>query len=110
MTALRQRMTEDMQVRNLSLRTQESYLLQVSLFARHFQKSPALLGPEEIRVYQIHLTNAKKLATSSILIAVAALRFLYQVTLKKNSEKEKIRRQIQASDVSSKLITAYCRV
>ena len=55
----------------------------VSLFARHFHKSPALLGPEEIRACQIHLTNEKKLATSSILIAVAALRFLYQVTLKK---------------------------
>ena len=84
MTPLRQRMTEDMQVRNLSPRTQESYLLQVSLFARYFHKSPALLGPEQIRVYQIHLTNEKKLATASILLAVAALRFLYQVTLQRN--------------------------
>ena len=49
MTNLRQRMTEDMQVRNLSPNTQASYLQQVSLFARHFGKSPALLGPEEIR-------------------------------------------------------------
>lgn len=36
MTSLRQRMTEDMQVRNLALNTQASYLQQVSLFARHF--------------------------------------------------------------------------
>src|ERR1700726_1883686 len=83
MTSLRQRMTEDMQVRNLALNTQTSYLQQVSLFARHFQKSPEQLGPEHIRDYQVHLTNEKKLAPGSILIAVAALRFLYKVTLKR---------------------------
>lgn len=83
MTPLRQRMIEDMQVRNLSPRTQETYLLQVSLFARHFGRSPDQLGPEQIRAYQLHLTNQKKLATSSILLAVAALRFLYHVTLQK---------------------------
>ena len=60
MTPLRQRMTEDMQVRNLSPRTQSSYLLQVSLFARHFHKSPELLGPEAIRAYQVFLTNERK--------------------------------------------------
>ena len=56
MTLLRQRMTEDMQIRNLSPHTQSSYLLQVSLFARHFGQSPAHLGPEDIRSYQVHLT------------------------------------------------------
>src|SRR6266478_2205125 len=81
MTSLRQRMTEDLQVRNLSPHTQKSYLEQVSRFARHFSKSPEVLGPEEIRSYQVYLTNEKKLAPGSILIAVAALRFLYKVTL-----------------------------
>jgi len=84
MTSLRQRMTEDMQVRNLALNTQMSYVQQVSLFARHFNKSPELLGPEDIRCYQVYLTNEKKLATGSILIAVSALRFLYNVSLKKD--------------------------
>ena len=83
MTPLRLRMTEDMQVRNLSPRTQSTYLLQVSLFARHFGQSPALLGREQIRNYQLFLTNRKKMAPSSITVAVAALRFLYQVTLKR---------------------------
>jgi integrase/recombinase XerD len=81
MTPLRRRMTEDMQVRNFSPNTQNSYVQQVSLFARHFSKSPEVLGPEEIRSYQVYLTNERKLATSSILIAVSALRFLYKVTL-----------------------------
>jgi integrase/recombinase XerD len=84
MTPLRQRMTEDMQVRNLSPDTQTSYAQQVSLFARYFHRSPEQLGPEEIRAYQVYLTNEKKLAPGSILIAVAALRFLYKVSLKKD--------------------------
>ena len=84
MTSLRQRMTEDMQVRNLALNTQESYLQQVSQFARHFNKSPELLGSEDIRTYQLYLTNERKLATGSIQLAIAALRFLYTVTLKRD--------------------------
>ena len=83
MTSLRQRMLEDMRVRNFSPHTQSTYVLQVSLFARYFHKPPDLLGPEEIRSYQVYLTDGKKLAPSSILIAVAALRFLYKVTLHK---------------------------
>ena len=90
MTSLRQRMMEDMQVRNLSPLTQTCYVQQVSLFARHFSKSPAVLGPEEIRSYQVYLTNEKKLAPASILIAVAALRFLYKVTLHKGWSLEDI--------------------
>jgi len=82
-TPLRQRMAEDMQVRNLALNTQTSYVQQVSLFARHFNKSPELLGPEDIRTYQVYLTNERKLAPSSVLIAVSALRFLYKVSLHK---------------------------
>jgi len=84
MTSLRQRMTEDMQVRNLALNTQTSYVQQVSLFARHFDKSPEQLGPEDLRTYQVYLTNEKKLAPGSVLLAVAALRFLYKVSLKKD--------------------------
>jgi len=83
MTPLRQRMTEDMQVRNFSPHTQATYLHQVARFACHFRQSPEALGPEEIRAYQVYLTVEKRLAPSSILTAVAALRFLYRVTLKR---------------------------
>jgi hypothetical protein len=62
-------MTEDLQVRNLSPNTQRSYLEQVSRFARHFRKSPELLGPEDIRAYQVYLTKEKQLAPGSIVIA-----------------------------------------
>jgi len=84
MTPLRQRMIEDMQVRNLSPHTQDSYVRQVAQFARHFDRSPEELGPVDIRSYQVYLANEKKLAPGSILIAVAALRFVYRVTLQKD--------------------------
>ncbi len=81
MTALRQRMLEDMQIRNLAPATQRAYVEHVSRFARHVGCSPALLGPEEIRAYLVYLTTEKQLAPRTIIVAVAALRFLYTVTL-----------------------------
>src|SRR5271165_1641643 len=56
-------------------------LQQISLFARHFGKPPEILGPADIRVYRLHLSQEKQLSASSILVAVAAIRFLYKVTL-----------------------------
>ena len=83
MTPLRQRMLEDMGIRNLAENTQLSYLQQVSRYARHFDRSPEELGPEQVRTYQVHLTKTCKLAPGSVSIATAALRFLYKVTLKR---------------------------
>ena len=79
---LRERMIEDMMVRNFAANTQVSYLRQVSLFARHFDKSPEQLGPEEIRAYQIYLAEERKVAVGTRIVAVSALRFLYAVTLR----------------------------
>jgi integrase/recombinase XerD len=79
---------------------QDSYIQQVSLFARYFNKPPELLGPEQIRAYQVYLTNERKLATGSILIAIAALRFLYKITLKRNWSLEEV---IPASKKPQKL-------
>ena len=90
MTPLRHRMIEDMRIRNLGPNTQRSYVEQVSRFARHFGKSPELLGPADIRTYQLHLIQERKLAASSVLVAVAAIRFLYKVTLKRNWSIEEV--------------------
>ena len=76
-------MTEDMQVRNLALHTQRAYLRFVSQFARHFRKSPDLLGPAEIRAFLLYLTRDRRLAPSSVGVAVAAIRFLYKITLQR---------------------------
>ncbi len=83
MTPLRQRLLEDRPIRNLASSTPGAYVEHVSGFARHFGRSPARLGPEEIRAYQVYLTNEKRLAPASMVITVAALRFLYTVTLQR---------------------------
>lgn len=82
MTPLRQRMIADMGIRNLAPRTQALYVQGVSRFARHFGKPPDELGPEQVRAYQIHLRD-QGCSESVMVQAVAALRFLYLVTLGK---------------------------
>jgi site-specific recombinase XerD len=74
-------MIEDMEIRNLTLNTRLSYLQQVTSFAKYWQRSPELLGPPEVRAYQVHLTTERKLAPGSLSIIASALRFLYKVTL-----------------------------
>src|SRR5450756_2133993 len=84
MSPLRQRMIDDMTVRNFAPNTILNYLKQVSYFAQHFGRSPDRLGPEEIRSYQIYLAKERKVGISSRTVAVSALRFLYHVTLKQD--------------------------
>jgi site-specific recombinase XerD len=76
-------MIEDMRIRNLAPLTQTAYVEQVSRFARYFGKSPEHLAPAEIRIWRLHLAEDKHLAASSISVAVAAIRFLYTVTLRR---------------------------
>jgi integrase/recombinase XerD len=80
MSPLRRRMIEDMTVRNLAPATQQSYLYAVAKFSRHFARSPARLGLEHVRAYQVHLA-AQKRSWSHINQASCALRFFYGVTL-----------------------------
>jgi integrase/recombinase XerD len=83
MSPLRRRLIEDMQIRNLSGHTQRAYVEHVVRFARYFRRSPEHLGPNEIRTYLLHLTQERRLAASSIIVTVSALRFFYTVTLKR---------------------------
>ena len=89
MTPLRQRMTEDMQIRQLSPHTQRAYLAAVARFAKYFGRSPADLGPADIRAYQLHLV-AQGVGHSNFAITVCALRFLYTITLGKEWRVEDI--------------------
>ena len=90
MTPLRQRMLEDMGIRNLAMNTRLSYVQQVAAYARYFHRPPEELGPEEIRTYQLYLIETRKLAPSSVGLATGALRFLYKVTLKRPWSVEEI--------------------
>ena len=81
MNPLRQRMIEDLRIRNYSEQTIDTYVRRVAAFAAHFGRSPAELGSEHIRTYQVFLVNEKKASRSELARAASALRFLYKVTL-----------------------------
>jgi site-specific recombinase XerD len=74
-------MLEDLQLRNYSPDTMRCYLRCVADFAKHFGGSPAPLGPEQVRTYQLFLVEEKHVAWPSVVQAVCALRFFYRVTL-----------------------------
>ena len=81
MTPLRQRMTENMQLRNLGSETQRAYLHYITGLARFYQTSPANLSLEEIREYQLYLIDQRRLSPESVNCFVSAAKFLYNVTL-----------------------------
>jgi hypothetical protein len=81
MTALRQKMIEDMQLRGFAERTQEAYLLAVRQLARHYGKSPDQIDEEELRQYFLFLKNEKHAARNTCTIALCGIKFFFQHTL-----------------------------
>jgi integrase/recombinase XerD len=80
MTPLRQRLIDDLRLRNFAPRTIDSYVQHVAWFARFHDCSPDRLGWEQVRAYQLHLIN-RNVSWGHFNVAVCALRFFYQVTL-----------------------------
>jgi integrase/recombinase XerD len=81
MTPLRQRMFEDMQMRFLSPETQRNYAYHITGLARFYQTSPDQLSREDLREYQLYLTNGRLYSPESVNQFVSAARFFYNVTL-----------------------------
>src|ERR1700736_4864779 len=77
-------MLEELQRRNYSHRTAKTYVRIVREFAEYFHQSPDKLGPEQIRQYQAHLLQTKKLAASTAAQHASALRFLFIKTLRRH--------------------------
>lgn len=83
MTQLRQRMVEDMQLRGLSDRTQETYLRTVRQLAEHYSRSPDQISEEELRQYFLYLENEKQVSPSAFRQALCGIKFFYEHTLKR---------------------------
>ena len=83
MTPLRQRYIEDLQLEHFSPSTIKVYVNAVSVFARHFGKSPEELDEEDVRRFLVHLIQDRGVARGTYIVYLAALRHLYHVTLKR---------------------------
>jgi site-specific recombinase XerD len=83
MTILRQKMIEDLQLRGLAVRTQESYVQAVRQLAAHYHKSPDQISEEELRQYFLFLKNVKQVSRSTQTIALCGIKFFYEHTLKR---------------------------
>lgn len=81
MTPLRQRMIDDLKLRNYSPHTVTSYVQAVRRFAEFHGRSPDDLGAEHVRQYLLHLVNERRVSWGTYNIHLCALRFLYNVTL-----------------------------
>jgi len=86
---LRQRMIDDMTIRNLSPSTQRSYLHAVQKFSRFCGRSPDRLDLEDVRAYQVHLAG-RGVSWGNLNQTVCALRFFYGVTLGLDEVPERI--------------------
>ena len=83
MSALRQKMVEDMQLKGLALRTQEAYVNAVVQLSRRFKKAPDCLDLEDLREYFLYLKNEKQVAESTFSIALCGIKFFFEQTLGK---------------------------
>ena len=90
MTPLRRRMIEDMELKNLSTKTVNTYVARVYNFAAHFGRSPERLGHDDVRAYLLFLIQEKKVSWSVYNQTRCALRFLYEVTLGRKDVLERI--------------------
>lgn len=84
MEDLRQRMTEDLQLRGMSARTQEIYVRAVWQLAEHYKRSPDKISEEELRQYFLFLKNEKKYSRSASTIALCGIKFFYEHTVKRD--------------------------
>lgn len=90
MGQLRDRMEQDLILRGLSLSTRRNYLLYCRKFAIYHGRSPEELGEREIRQYLVHRIQSEQISYATYRQIVAALKFLYTVTLARPWEVERV--------------------
>ena len=78
-TPLRQRMIEDMRIRGMAEKTRAAHIRAVKDFAIFLKRSPDTATPEELRAYQLHMTNAGMSATT-FNVRIVSLRFFFGMT------------------------------
>jgi len=75
------RMAEDMLLRNLAQKTIDSYTYHIARFGVFLGKPLEEAVPEDLRSFQLHLVQERKVSWSTFNQTVCGLRFLYRTTL-----------------------------
>ncbi len=84
MTALRQKMIEDMQLHGFAERTQDVlHAKPCASWRRTITKSPDQITEEELRQYFLYLKNVKQASRSTITLALCGIKFFYERTLQR---------------------------
>jgi len=91
MGKLRDQMLLDLQLSGAKPSTQRTYLREAENLAKYFHKSPEQLGENELKAYMLYLMKERHLSEGTFRFYVAALKFLYRRTLKREWAVEKIR-------------------
>jgi len=86
MTPLRTKYIRDLTVRGRAKRTQRAYTRYVAELAGYYHRSPERISYEEVTDWLYHLIKERQLSASSINVAVNAVRFLYAITLGRDTE------------------------
>jgi hypothetical protein len=102
---LRQRMIEDMTVRNFVEKTRNDYIRHVRTFTAFLGRAPDTATPEDLRLFQLHQTQIGVRAPS-INGSVAALRFFFNVTLDRPEIVERGILDVLADDARAPLVAA----
>ena len=110
MTALRQRMVNDMVLRGMAEKTRKAYTHAVASLAKFYRRSPDQIGHEEVQAYLLHLMQERKLSWSTCSIAVHGLRFLFHITLGHDAVACSIPRPRQPSKLPLILVARRCGV
>jgi len=89
MSPLRARMIEDMRIRGLAETSQKAHIRALKDFTAFLGRSPDTATPEELRAYQLHMTDTE--VTPSVYNArVAGLRFFFGMTCNREDMKKYI--------------------
>ena len=92
----RDRMTEDLALRQYRPSTCRNYMACVKGFIGHFMQDPEELGEEEIRKFLLHLKEEKASGPANVKMYVAAIKFFYTHTLRRPSPGLPVSWQIHA--------------
>ena len=86
MTALRQKLTDELDLRGFSTNTKQNYVGAVYRLARHFKRSPDLVTDDELKRYLLHLIRDQNFSHSTLTVTVSAFRFFFKHVLGRSTE------------------------